>query len=149
MSLIIKLLLVAMVLVGCSGTKQPRIEDLVFLQNKVTTNISYKQDVGDHWQKASETLELKTGDCEDFAILYAALLMQDGVSKADLDFGYYKSTVSNKQHLVLLVSSYYGYWMVDNYGISLFRPTYRQEFEFQYGIPIISSRTPKEFYILP
>ncbi|HEX2924508.1 MAG TPA: hypothetical protein VHS28_10855 [Chloroflexota bacterium] len=38
-------------------------------------NIAYKLDSsGDYWQSASETLELRTGDCEDHAILIASII---------------------------------------------------------------------------
>jgi len=37
-------------------------------------NVEYKEDAGDYWQSANETLTLRTGDCEDFAILLASMV---------------------------------------------------------------------------
>lgn len=45
-------------------------------------NVSHGQD--DYWQLPKETLALRTGDCEDSAILLAALLRADGVSSSDV-----------------------------------------------------------------
>jgi len=40
----------------------------------VCRNISYREDVGEFWQLASETLTKKEGDCEDSAILLTSML---------------------------------------------------------------------------
>lgn len=43
----------------------------------VNSTIRYETDLSDHWQTPAETLVLKTGDCEDEAILkYSALKAQ-------------------------------------------------------------------------
>lgn len=39
----------------------------------VHSTIGYKDDVADYWQLPEETLNLKTGDCEDFCILWMYL----------------------------------------------------------------------------
>jgi transglutaminase-like putative cysteine protease len=51
-------------------------------------SIEYKNEkIGeDYWQRADETEELKTGDCEDQAIYLHNLLIKDGY-KADIAFG--------------------------------------------------------------
>ena len=48
--------------------------------NWVHENIKYKSDLSwkDSWASPSETLSLKTGDCEDFAFLFAAGLRTMG-----------------------------------------------------------------------
>jgi len=52
------------------------------LCNWVSDNIEYVDDSvhgqGDYWQLPSETLELKTGDCEDYAILLCSLYRAAG-----------------------------------------------------------------------
>lgn len=54
-----------------------------FLCNWVALNIKYQYDVNVHgvseyWQLPSETLQLRTGDCEDFAILLCSLYRATG-----------------------------------------------------------------------
>jgi len=44
----------------------------------VRRNVAYVADTGDHWQSAKETLELRTGDCEDHAILVASIIKNLG-----------------------------------------------------------------------
>jgi len=53
------------------------------LCNWVATNIKYKSDMATHgvseyWQLPLETLQLRTGDCEDFAILLCSLYRATG-----------------------------------------------------------------------
>jgi len=45
-------------------------------------NVSHGQE--DYWQLPKETLSLRTGDCEDSAILLCSLLRADGVSATDV-----------------------------------------------------------------
>ncbi len=40
----------------------------------------YETEMPDRWQTAEETLKLKTGDCEDFAILSKEILGRKGIS---------------------------------------------------------------------
>jgi hypothetical protein len=44
----------------------------------VRRNIEYVADPQDYWQSANETLSLRTGDCEDYAILLASLIGEIG-----------------------------------------------------------------------
>ena len=44
-----------------------------------SSKFTYAMEIPDRWQKAEETLSLKTGDCEDFAILSRALLDKMGI----------------------------------------------------------------------
>jgi len=50
------------------------------LTNWLSHNFAYEMELPDHWQGAKETLELKKGDCEDFAILNQAVLGQLGIA---------------------------------------------------------------------
>lgn len=60
----------------------------IALRDWVGNNVKYKYDSeahgqSDYWQLSRETLELRTGDCEDFAILLCSLLRADGWSAND------------------------------------------------------------------
>jgi predicted transglutaminase-like cysteine proteinase len=57
--------------------------DWIALRNWVGDNIRYKSDLlahakEDYWQLPNETLRLRTGDCEDYAVLLCSLLRADG-----------------------------------------------------------------------
>jgi len=53
------------------------------IRNWVADNIDYVSDEkrwgGDYWQTPRETLQLRTGDCEDFAVLLCSLLRAYGI----------------------------------------------------------------------
>lgn len=58
--------------------------DFEALRTWVADHITYIHDIDvygqrDYWQLPSETLDLRTGDCEDFAILFCTLLRAYGV----------------------------------------------------------------------
>ncbi len=44
----------------------------------VRRNVEYVAETGDNWQSAKETLELRTGDCEDHAILLSSIILNLG-----------------------------------------------------------------------
>lgn len=59
------------------------------IRNWVGNNIEYVNDCDSHgvsefWQLGKETLESRTGDCEDFAILLCSLLRADGWNVEDV-----------------------------------------------------------------
>jgi hypothetical protein len=61
----------------------------MLLRDWVGNSITYKDDSGVHetdeyWQLPKETLQLRTGDCEDYAILLCSLLRADGWSPNDV-----------------------------------------------------------------
>jgi hypothetical protein len=63
--------------------KLPVTLDWMALRDWVGNNIKYKTDlevhgVSEFWQFPNETMQLKTGDCEDFSILLCSLLRADG-----------------------------------------------------------------------
>jgi hypothetical protein len=66
-----------------------KVKDWIALRNWVGNNIQYRYDddvygVRDYWQFGKETVALKTGDCEDFAILLCSLLRASGYSPDDV-----------------------------------------------------------------
>jgi len=69
--------------------KFPLIPNWIALRDWVGNNIKYKYDSEahgqeDYWQLPKETLQLKTGDCEDFSILLCSLLRANGWSTNDV-----------------------------------------------------------------
>lgn len=66
-----------------------KLKDWIALRNWVGDNIQYRHDdavygVRDYWQFGKETVNLRTGDCEDFAILLCSLLRAAGYSPDDV-----------------------------------------------------------------
>jgi len=71
------------------SNKFPLIPNWVALRDWVGNSITYQYDsnvhgVNEYWQLPKETLQLKTGDCEDYAILLCSLLRADGWSPNDV-----------------------------------------------------------------
>jgi predicted transglutaminase-like cysteine proteinase len=66
-----------------------KVKDWIALRNWVGDNIQYRHDeevygVQEYWQFGNETVSLRTGDCEDFAILLCSLLRAAGYSQNDV-----------------------------------------------------------------
>jgi len=66
-----------------------KVKDWIALRNWVGDNIQYRHDeevygVPEYWQFGKETVSLRTGDCEDFAILLCSLLRAAGYSLNDV-----------------------------------------------------------------
>jgi transglutaminase-like putative cysteine protease len=66
-----------------------KVKDWIALRNWVGSNIQYQNDdavygVRDYWQFGKETVSLRTGDCEDFAILLCSLFRAAGYSPDDV-----------------------------------------------------------------
>jgi predicted transglutaminase-like cysteine proteinase len=66
-----------------------KVKDWIALRNWVGDNIQYRHDdevygVQEYWQFGNETVSLRTGDCEDFAILLCSLLRAAGYSPNDV-----------------------------------------------------------------
>ncbi len=81
----------------------------------VAHNIAYARDPGDYWQSPSETLSLRTGDCEDFALLICSMVgALGGNARLNLIDGHAFATVyvaSSSDSLALVqeaVTSFYG-----------------------------------------
>lgn len=76
-------------------------------------NIHYKSDriAGDYWQPPDETLKVKTGDCEDFAILVQVLLAEVGIPSEIVFIGL-KKGIKNSTHAICAFEQggLYGYF---------------------------------------
>jgi predicted transglutaminase-like cysteine proteinase len=71
------------------SNKFPLTPNWIALRDRVANSITYKYDsdvhgVKEYWQLPKETLQLRTGDCEDYAILLVSLLRADGWSPNDI-----------------------------------------------------------------
>lgn len=71
------------------SNKFPLTPNWIALRDWVANTITYKYDsdvhgVKEYWQLPKETLQLRTGDCEDYAILLVSLLRADGWSSNDI-----------------------------------------------------------------
>jgi len=71
------------------SNKFPLTPNWIALRDWVANSITYKYDsdvhgVEEYWQLPKETLQLRTGDCEDYAILLVSLLRADGWSPNDV-----------------------------------------------------------------
>lgn len=92
--------------------------DFETLRDWVCSHISYRSDMDVHgeseyWQKPAQTLQLGTGDCEDFAILLCSLLRANGVpaDKVYVAVGCSKDS-SATCHAYLMERWYQGVWRV-------------------------------------
>jgi hypothetical protein len=68
---------------------QPTQDGFDAIRDWVAANIEYKNDeeqwgVDEYWQTPDETLSLRTGDCEDFAILLCTLLRAYGIGEEQI-----------------------------------------------------------------
>jgi len=92
--------------------------DFERLRDWVSSYISYKFDqdihgVSEYWQLPAETLELHTGDCEDFAILLCSLLRAYGVpsNQVYVAVGFGEGQ-TRRGHAYLVEKWYQGIWRV-------------------------------------
>ncbi len=89
--------------------------DFDLIREWLAANISYKRDadvysVNDYWQLPIETLERKTGDCEDLAILLCSLLRADGVSPEDVYVAIGCTQGTDNCHAYLFERYTKGFW---------------------------------------
>jgi hypothetical protein len=83
----LSILTVIILVSGCVTTtpdnavKKYAMKDVLRPYIRVKNTIPYKAELGDedYWQTPKETLALKTGDCEDKAILLQHLFMLEGI----------------------------------------------------------------------
>ena len=71
------------------------------INNYVNEHVIYKPDnAKDYWQTLDESMNLKTGDCEDMAMAKMQLAIQIGIPQSELILVYCKTIFGN--HMVLL-----------------------------------------------
>lgn len=116
--------------------------DLQTLNAQVNWALSYKDDgKRDYWQTPEETELLKSGDCEDYAILKLAKLRELGVNwdSLRLSYGVYFIGRVTQAHMVLKVKIGREWYVLDSLGdlvVAMRNKTaYREKFSFNpFGI---------------
>jgi predicted transglutaminase-like cysteine proteinase len=79
--------------------------------------------VADHWSDPFETLLTEQGDCEDYAILKYAVLLEAGVPEESLKIVLLRNRLPDENHAVLAVRVD-GEWLIlDNRTLTLVRDT--------------------------
>ncbi len=81
------------------------------LQDWVSSHIDYSQDSYYHWQTPAETLEKRSGNCKDFAVLLCTLSRAAGVPASDIYVAIGKDR-SNKSHAFIIEKWLLGRWQV-------------------------------------
>jgi predicted transglutaminase-like cysteine proteinase len=75
--------------------------------------------VADHWSPPLETLQTHRGDCEDYAIVKYAALLEAGLSRDDMKIVILRDFVRNEDHAVL-AARVDGEWLIlDNRNLAL------------------------------
>lgn len=83
--------------------------------NKYANNlVAYKSETKDHWQSPRQTLKMKTGDCEDYAILKRALLLNLGYRDEDMLIVFVKDILSRANHALLAVNKGGTWYFLDS-----------------------------------
>jgi predicted transglutaminase-like cysteine proteinase len=77
--------------------------------------------VADRWSDPFETLQSKRGDCEDYAILKYAVLLEAGLSKDDVKIVVLKTVFPNEDHAVVAVRAADQWLILDNRTLTLVR----------------------------
>ncbi|MBN2239024.1 MAG: transglutaminase domain-containing protein [Dehalococcoidales bacterium] len=91
--------------------------DFNALRDWVSWHVGYRSDIdihgqSDYWQTPAETLELGTGDCEDFAILLCSILRSYGVPADQVFVATGISADKTSAHAYLVERWYRGVWQV-------------------------------------
>lgn len=75
----------------------------------VRGNIQYKAEIAlkDMWQKPSETLQCRSGDCEDICILERALLIAAGYLNSDIEMLIVWDLLTREYHALLFVKDHF------------------------------------------
>lgn len=92
------------------------IDKLINVNKDINSLIRYKQDVVDTWNTPKETLKLKCGDCEDYAILKLSILLDLGFKTDNLKLIYcfLKTGTLREAHIVLEVTLDNKEYILDN-----------------------------------
>lgn len=99
--------------------KAPIQERLSLINLAVNQRIQYASDEAlyarlDYWASPKETVAKKAGDCEDFAILKMASLLQAGIPQEKMAIVVVQDTRRNLLHAVLSVSTDKGTMILDS-----------------------------------
>lgn len=116
-----------------SGTVS-RLDDVSFfgklqaVNGAVNKSIKFAPDSNiykkkDHWASANQTIKVGYGDCEDYAILKHAMLIEAGVPASSMSLIVLKDTDRNLYHAVLAVSTNKGHLILDNVAKDVYRDT--------------------------
>jgi hypothetical protein len=130
---LIWLFLVALILSSCSPVfleqdEPPTFRSIYEIESWVRKNIDYKWDFEnatlDSWQSPQTTMRLKTGDCEDLAILWMYFMQRDFSIDTELVLGVHKNVTYNHYWAHSIDNVYIFYDREDSY---LFTKTYSYE----------------------
>ena len=111
-----------------SINKPPEIQEsktkkelLIETNQNVNNYLIYKKDievhgVTDYWQTPAESLQLKSGDCEDYAILKMSVLLDQGIPYRDMMFTLVRldPQADTLDHMFLSVLINNKIWVLDN-----------------------------------
>ncbi len=94
-------------------------ERLMAINVRVNQRITYKIDqlqwsASDYWQTPSESIDLGTGDCEDYAILKAYLALKAGFTLDNLSVLTGVLAPNNQAHAVLIARDGSNFYILDN-----------------------------------
>ena len=81
------------------------------IQDWVASHIIYTQDSYYYWQTPAETLNKRTGNCKDFAVLLCTLCRSSGIPASDIYVAIGKDR-SNKSHAFIIEKWLLGRWQV-------------------------------------
>ena len=94
-------------------------DKLTFVNSGINQLIAYRKDEVtygkvDYWATPEETLSRRSGDCEDFAILKMAALLEAGVPATSMSLVVLQDRKRNVFHAVLSVSTSSGTFILDS-----------------------------------
>ena len=75
-------LVLLIILIGCMPDSD--VGKARMVNSQVNNMLTYRTDRDEHWQTLAETLRLRTGDCEDYAIAKYEKLLARGIPESDL-----------------------------------------------------------------
>lgn len=96
-------------------------DKLAFVNSGINQLIAYRKDEAtygklDYWATPEETLARRSGDCEDFAILKMAALVEAGVPATSMSLVVLQDKKRDVFHAVLSVSTSSGTFILDSLG---------------------------------
>lgn len=94
-------------------------DKLAFVNSGINQLIAYRKDKAtygklDYWATPEETLNQRSGDCEDFAILKMAALLEAGVPATSMSLVVLQDKKRNFFHAILSVSTSSGTFILDS-----------------------------------